>query len=45
MEEFFACYNFIKDSDCDFDSLKFDDFLNNEELNIYFDKEDDSSNN
>ena len=45
LEQFFAYYNLIKDSDYDFDSLKSDDFLNNEDLNINFYEDYDSSNN
>jgi len=45
IEKFCECYNLIKDSGCDVDSLKSDDFLNNEDLNNYFDDDDDSSNN
>jgi len=45
IEKFFECYNLIKDSGYDVDSLKSDDFLNNEDLNNYFDDDDDSSDN
>ena len=45
IEKFFECFNLIKDSGCDIDSLRSEDFLNNEDLNIYFDEEDDSSDN
>ena len=37
IEKFFECFNLIKGSGRDIDFLKSEDFLNNEDLNIYFD--------
>ncbi len=41
IEKFFEFFNLIKDSGCDIDFLKSEDFLNNEDLNIYFYEDDD----
>ena len=41
----FECFNLIKRSGCDIDFLKSEDFFNNEDLNIYFDEDDDSNDN
>ena len=45
IEKFFECFNLIKGSGCDIDFLKSEDFLNNEDLNIYFNEDDDSNDN
>ena len=40
LEKFFEIYCLLIDSEVEFDLLKSDDFLNNDDLNLYFDEED-----